>query len=186
MKDKEILRLYWARDEAAITATADAYQNYCFSIAYNILNNQEDAEECVNDTWLNAWRSIPPHRPERLSAYLGKITRNLALNRYKRLHTQKRGQGQVELALAELEDCIPAQTGIEQIADEMALSSAMEAFLRTQTRTERSIFVGRYWYLYSIQQLAEAYQMSESKTVSLLYRMRNRLKRYLEKEEIFL
>ena len=186
MEDHVIIQLYWDRDQQAIAESDRKYGSFCGTLARNILVSAQDAEECVNDTWLNAWRSIPPHRPERLSAYLGKITRNLALNRYKRLYTQKRGQGQVELALAELEDCIPAQTGIEQIADEMALTSAMEAFLRTQTRTERSIFIGRYWYLYSIQQLAAAYQMSESKMVSLLYRMRNRLKRYLEKEEIFL
>ena len=88
MKDNEIIKLYWDRDEAAITATADTYGNYCYSIAYNILTSNEDSEECVNDTWLNAWNSIPPQRPERLSTYLGKITRNLSLNRYKQLNTQ--------------------------------------------------------------------------------------------------
>ena len=186
MKDNEIIKLYWDRDEAAIAATADAYGNYCYTIAYNILTSNEDSEECVNDTWLNAWNSIPPQRPERLSTYLGKITRNLSLNRYKQLNTQKRGGGQVELALSELENCVPAQTGMEQISDEMDLVAALEKFLLSYPKTERNIFLGRYWYLYSIPELAAAYRMSESKIASLLYRMRNRLKLHLQKEEIFL
>lgn len=186
MKDNEIIELYWNRDEAAITATADTYGNYCYSIAYNILCNNEDAEECVNDTWLNAWKSIPPQRPNRLSTYLGKITRNLSLNRYKLLTAQKRGKGQVEIALSELEGCVPAQTDMDQIADEMVLVSAIEDFLFAQPRTERNIFVGRYWYLYSIRDLAVAYHMSKSKVASLLYRMRMKLKLHLEKEGISL
>ena len=186
MTDNEIIELYWNRNEAAITATADTYGNYCYSIAYNILYNNEDAEECVNDTWMNAWKSIPPNRPNRLSTYLGKITRNLSLNRYKLLTTQKRGKGQVELALAELEECVPSQTDMDQIADEMVLVSSIEAFLRDQSRTERNIFVGRYWHLYPIRDLAGAYRMSESRVVSLLYRMRNKLKLHLEKEGISL
>ena len=186
MKDNEIIDLYWNRDEAAITATADTYGNYCYSIAYNILYNNEDAEECVNDTWLNAWKSIPPQRPNRLSTYLGKITRNLSLDRYKLLTAQKRGMGQVELALSELEGCVPAQVDVEQIMDEKMLVSAIETFLRAQLQTERNIFVGRYWYLYSIRELAEGYCMSESKVTSLLHRMRRKLKLHLEKEGIFL
>lgn len=186
MKDNEIINLYWSRDEAAITATADTYGNYCYSIAYNILSNNEDAEECVNDTWLKAWKSIPPHRPNRLSTYLGKITRNLSLDRYKLLTTQKRGKGQVELALSELEGCVPAQTDMEQIADEMVLVDTIETFLRSQPRTERNIFIGRYWYLYSIRDLAGAYRMSENKVMSLLHRMRSKLKLHLEKEGLSL
>ena len=186
MKDTEIIELYWNRDEAAIAATADAYGNYCYTIAYNILCNNEDAEECVNDTWLNAWKSIPPQRPNRLSTYLGKITRNLSLNRYKLLTAKKRGKGQVELALSELEGCVPAQTDMEQVTDEMVLVSAIETFLCVQPRTERNIFVGRYWHLYPIRDLAGAYRMSESRVVSLLYRMRNKLKMHLEKEGVSL
>ena len=186
MKDTEIIELYWNRDEAAITASADTYGNYCYSIAYNILSNNEDAEECVNDTWLNAWKSIPPQRPNRLSTYLGKITRNLSLNRYKLLTAQKRGKGQVELALSELEGCIPVQGDMDQITDEMVLVNAIETFLCAQPRTERNIFIGRYWYLYPIRDLAGAYRMSESKVVSMLHRMRTKLKLHLEKEGISL
>ena len=147
MKDDEILDLYWKRDEAAIAATADTYEKYCFRIAYNILSNNEDAEECVNDTWHNAWKSIPPHRPERLSTYFGKITRNLALNRYKLLNTQKRGSDQVTLALSELEYCIPDGQDVEQAVDALLLVDALNAFLYAQPQTERNIFIGRYWYL---------------------------------------
>ena len=186
MKDSEIIDLYWNRDEAAIAATADTYGNYCYSIAYNILANNEDAEECVNDTWMNAWKSIPPQRPNRLSTYLGKLTRNLSLNRYKLLTAQKRGKGQVELALTELEWCVPAQGDLEQVVDEMVLVNAIESFLHDQPRTERNIFIGRYWYLYSIRDLAGAYHMSESKMMSLLHRMRTKLRLHLEKEGISL
>lgn len=186
MKDQEIIDLYWRRDEAAISATADTYGKYCYCIAYNILHNNEDADECVNDTWLNAWESIPPQKPNRLATYLGKITRNLSLNRYSLRTAQKRGMGQVELTLSELEECVPAQTDLEQIVDEMVLVDAIEAFLHAQSRTARSIFIGRYWYLYPIRELADAYRMSESKVVSLLFRMRNKLKLHLEKEGICL
>jgi len=186
MKDNEIINLYWNRDEAAIAATADTYGNYCYSIAYNILNIHEDAEECVNDTWMNTWKSIPPQRPNNLSTYLGKITRNLSFNRYKLLKAKKRGMGQVEIVLSELEGCVPAQKNLEQLVDEMVLVNAIEAFLRKQPLIERNIFIGRYWYLYQIRDLAKAYRMSNSKVTSLLYRMRKKLKLHLEKEGIFL
>ena len=184
MKDNEIIELYWNRDEAAIAATAESYGNYCYSIAYNILQSPEDAQECVNDTYWKAWLSIPPQRPNRLATYLGKITRNLSLDRLKRLNAQKRGKGQAELALQELEGCIPTANGLDQIVDEIVLTNAINRFLRQQPRLERNIFVGRYWHLYSIADLAQAYGMRESKVASLLLRMRNRLKTYLEKEGI--
>ena len=184
MKDTEIIDLYWKRDESAIAATAESYGNYCYSIAYHILQCQEDAKECVNDTYWKAWLSIPPQRPNRLATYLGKITRNLSLDRLKRLNAQKRGKGQTELALKELESCIPAADGLDQIVDEIVLTGAINQFLREQPRAERNIFVGRYWHLYSIADLAQAYGMRESKVASLLFRMRSKLKNYLEKEGI--
>ena len=184
MKDNEIIDLYWKRDESAIAATAESYGSYCYSIAYHILQSPEDAQECVNDTYWKAWLSIPPQRPNRLATYLGKITRNLSIDRLKRQSAQKRGKGQAELALQELEGCIPAANGLDQIADEIVLTNAVNQFLRQQPKTERSIFVGRYWHLYSIADLAQAYGMRESKIASLLFRMRNKLKTYLEKEGI--
>ena len=186
MKDREILDLFWKRDESAISETANTYGNYCYAIAYNILNSKEDAEECVNDTWMNTWKSIPPHRPSNLATYLGKITRNLAFNRYKLLRAQKRGLGRIEIALSELDGCIPAKKDVEQLADEITLINAIETFLRSQTPIGRKVFIGKYWYLYSNRDLAKAYNMSESKVASLLYRMRNKLKLHLEKEGIFL
>ena len=184
MTDTRIVELYWNRDEAAIAATAENYGNYCYSIAYRILQSPEDAQECVNDTYWKAWLSIPPQRPNRLATYLGKITRNLSLDRLKRLNAQKRGKGQTELALKELENCIPAANGLDQIVDEIVLTGAINQFLRQQPKIERNIFVGRYWHLYSVADLAQAYGMRESKIASLLFRIRKKLKTYLEKEGI--
>ena len=186
MRDEEIIELYLNRSEDAIIETANRYGKYCYIIAYNILKNKEDAEECVNDTWMNAWKSIPPHRPSNLATYLGKITRNLAFNRYKFLHTQKRGFGRIEIASSELVGCVPEKKDLAQLADEITLINAIETFLRSQTPIGRKVFIGKYWYLYSNRDLAKAYNMSESKVASLLYRMRNKLKLHLEKEEIFL
>ena len=156
MQDNEIIELYWNRDESAIAATAKSYGNYCYAIAHRILQTPEDAQECVNDTYWKAWQSIPPQRPNPLATYLGKITRNLSLDRLKRLNAQKRGKGQAELALQELEGCIPTANGLDQIVDEIVLTNAINHFLRQQPRLERNIFVGRYWHLYSIADLAQA------------------------------
>ena len=186
MKDHEIIELYWARNQLAITATAEKYGSYCHIIAYNILHNNEDAEECSNDTYLGAWNSIPPQRPNRLSIYLGKITRNLALNRYKRYTAEKRGHGQVELVLSELEACIPANTSVEQAIEEKELAAAIDRFLYSRPEQNRRIFVRRYWHLYALRDIADAYGMSESKVTSLLFRMRNELRIFLEKEGIML
>lgn len=129
MTDQEIIDLYWKREETAIAVSANKFGSYCHSISYNILHDNEDAEECVNDTWLGAWKSMPPHRPERLSTFLGKITRNLSLNRFKKYAAEKRGYGQTELVLSELEDCIPDNTNIEQIVDDHILVQALNDFL---------------------------------------------------------
>lgn len=186
MKDNEIIDLYWERKEEAVSATADKYGNYCHSISYNILHSDEDAEECVNDTYLGTWKSIPPQRPDRLSTYLGKITRNLSLNRFKQYTAEKRGLGQTELVLSELEDCIPSETSVEQVVEEMVLVKSINQFLYAQPWQKRNIFVRRYWYLYPIREIAEAYGMSDSKVSSLLFRMRNELKIHLEKDGIVL
>ena len=186
MKDHEIIELYWARNERAIAATAETYGGYCHAIAYNILHSREDAEECANDTYLSAWNSIPPQRPNRLSAYLGKITRNIALNRYKRYTAEKRGHGEVELVLSELEACIPAETSVERAIEEKELVAAINRFLYAQPKQNRSIFVRRYWHLCAIRDIADLYGMSESKVTSLLFRMRNEFRRFLEKEDITL
>lgn len=186
MNDQEIIALFWAKKETAISATADKYGNYCHTIAYNILYNRLDAEECVNDTYLGAWNSIPPQKPKILSAFLGKITRNLALNRYKHNSAAKRGNGQVELALSELKNCIPDKKCVEKTVEDALLVSVINRFLYAQTKTKRNIFLLRYWYLYPIRDIAEMYDVTESKIKSVLFRMRNELKKNLEKEEIYL
>lgn len=185
MKDSEIIDLYWKRQEAAITASSAKYGSYCHSISYNILHSFEDAEECVNDTWLGAWKSMPPQRPERLSSFFGKITRNLSLNRFKRYSAEKRGLGQTELVLSELEDCIPDKTNVEQIVDEMILAKSINEFLYAQPEQKRNIFIRRYWYLFPIKDIGAAYGMSENKLSSLLFRMRKELKEHLEREGIY-
>ncbi|MCI8485510.1 MAG: RNA polymerase sigma factor [Lachnospiraceae bacterium] len=184
MKDDEIISLYWERDEKAIAATAMRYGSYCHAISYNILHNTQDAQECVNDTWLGAWKSMPPNRPNCLPAYLGKITRNLSLNRFRHYSAEKRGHGQAAIVLSELEECVPAQNSVEQVIEGIALGQSINRFLYAQPRQKRNIFIRRYWYLCPIRDIAAAYGMSECKTASLLFRMRNALKTHLEKEGI--
>ena len=186
MKDNEIIDLYWARNEKAIAATKEKYGNYCHTIAFNILHNNEDAEECTNDTYLGAWNSIPPQRPNPLSTYLGKIARNFAWNRYKQYTAQQRGLGQVTAVLSELEECVPAETTVEQAVEEKVLVSVIDRFLYAQPRIKRTIFIRRYWHLWAIRNIADTYGMSESKVASLLFRMRNDLRIFLEKEGIML
>lgn len=186
MRDSDIVDLYWKRSELAIKETEKKYGRYCYSISYNILQNSEEAKECVNDTYLGAWESMPPNRPSRLSTYLGKITRNLSLNRFKYYSAEKRGLGQTELALVELEDCISSKFSVEQVAEEKMLVQVLETFLWNQKEQKRNMFIRRYWYLQSIKEIARDYRMSESKVTSLLFRVRKELKEYLEKEGIVL
>jgi len=140
--------------------------------------------ECVNDTYLGAWNAMPPQRPNRLPTFLGKITRNISLNRFKRYRTEKRGFGQALLVLSELEDCVPATDNVRQAVDEMDLVESINRFLYALPDAKRKVFVRRYWYLSSIRDISEQYGTSESKTVSMLFRMRNELKAHLEKEGI--
>jgi RNA polymerase sigma factor (sigma-70 family) len=135
---------------------------------------------------LNAWNSIPPQRPNRLSAYLGKITRNISLNRFKHYAAEKRGCGQTELVLSELENCIPLTQTVEQVFDEIMLVESINQFLSSLPKIKRMVFVRRYWYLSPIRDIAEQYGMSESKVASMLFRLRNELKRHFEKEGIVL
>lgn len=186
MTDEQILVLYQNRAQTAISITEEQYGSYCRTIARNILCSHEDAEECVNDTWLTAWNTIPPQRPQRLSAYLGKITRNLALDRLRHDSAEKRGGGQVSLALAELDDCIPAPRGTEQAIEALALTQTLETFLLAQPAEKRRVFLQRYWYLYPIRDIAATHKTRESKIVSMLFRMRQDLKKYLEQEGISL
>lgn len=186
MDDGQIIDLYWARSETAIWETANKYSKYCHAIAYNILYNNEDAEECVNDTYLRAWGGMPPQRPNRLSTYLGKITRNLSLNKYEKYTAEKRGFGQVPLVLEELQNCIPAASSVEQTIEDEALAGILNSFLADLPADTRKIFMRRYWYLSPIKEIAADYGFSESKVKMTLFRARNELKQILEKGGIAL
>ena len=175
MDDSLIVDLFWQRSEDALTVCADRFGAYCRMIAVNVLHSGEDADECVNETWLRAWNAIPPAKPTLLRAFLGKITRNIAINQYNAAHAQKRG-GAVEIALDELAD-IPAPQ-----ADDGDITRAINAFLRSEPERNADIFIKRYWYLQSVKDIAAEYGHSENKIASLLFRMRGRLKTKLESE----
>lgn len=185
MTDTQIIDLYWARSEDAITATAEAYGGYCTSIAWNILRSHEDTEECVSDTWHRAWCSMPPERPNPLRVWLGKITRNLALDRWRADRADKRGGGQMEVLLSELEDCLPAGDGPERQAEDQEIREAIAAWLKTLPYAPRVIFVRRYWYGDGIPEIAKALGMGKGAVKSALFRARGGLKTWLEKEGIW-
>lgn len=184
MDDKQILDLYWERSEAAISETSKKCGKYCRYIASNILHNDEDSEECVNDTYLRAWNSIPPNRPSVLKTFLGKITRNLSLDRYELLNAKKRNGGQMSLIFDEIQECIPSLDSTENIVEEIALTDILNRFLSSLSLEQRKIFMRRYWYLSPIKEIATEYGMSESKIKMSLFRSRNELKKLLEKEGI--
>ena len=188
MEDARIVELYWARSAQAVPATDAKYRQYCRRIAYNILRCDEDAEECVNDAYLAAWNSIPPHRPANLSAFLGKLTRRIALNRLSRRNAAKRG-GEAALSLDELGECLPASRTVEQEAEQEmegeAISRAVSRYLSTLSREKRRVFVCRYWYCYSIKEISALFGFSETKTANMLSRIRSGLKQFLEKEALF-
>ncbi len=184
LEDEAILALYWERSEQAISATEVKYGKYCTCIAHNILDNSEDAKECVNDTWLRAWNAMPPGRPQRLAAFLGKITRNLAINRLERERAKKRGGGVMEVLVEELGECLPERRAGVDPADNFALRDAINRFLAVLPAENRKLFVRRYWYFSSIRDIAVDYGMGESKVKMALLRMRSELRRFLEKEGI--
>ena len=179
MDDNGIIRLYWDRDHHAINATSEKYGHYCKKIARTILGSEEDAEECVNDTYLNAWNSMPPHRPENLAAYLGKITRGLAFNKYRRDHAEKRGGGETALILDELADHVSGAGNAEQIVEGQELIRAVNTFVRSLPVKKRVIFTRRYWYADSVSDIAKDCGMPRVTVSKTLERMRKQLKAYL-------
>ncbi len=184
MEDQKIIALFWDRSENAISETENKYGRYCHYIAHGILQSDEDAAECVNDTWLRAWNAIPPQRPSNLRTFLGKITRNLALNRYEQRYAQKRGAGQVSQVLEELQECIPSGNCTEQIIDQIVLRDVLNRFLENLKPDARKIFLRRYWYMSSIQEIARDFSMTESKVTVTLCRTRQKLAQILQKEGI--
>lgn len=182
MEDAAIVDLYWQRSDQAIPETDRKYGHYCHTIAYNICTNHEDAEECVNDTWFRAWNLMPTERPSVLSAFLGAISRNLALDRYRRRTRKKRGGGETELALDELDDCVPDQSSVEQQIEELELERAIDVFLSTLPESERKIFVARYWFVAPVKEIAARLDCPPGKVKTTLYRLRGRLRSYLQEE----
>lgn len=180
--DEQIVELYWQRSESALSETAAKYGDYCRYIAYNILYSREDAEECVNDTYLDAWNSMPPHRPSILSTFLGKITRRISLDRWRRKHADKRGGGEMDLVFDELEDCIADGGNTESAMEQQEMARIIREFLDSLPAAERRVFLRRYWYMDSIAGIALDFDFTESKTASMLYRTRQKLRAKLESE----
>ena len=182
--DQKIIELYVGRSEQALSETAGKYGRYCLSIAYGILQSHEDAQECVSDAYLTVWNAIPPRRPADLGTYLGKITRNLSIDRLRTRNRDKRGGGEVPLALEELEEVVAGSDSPENEAVRKELIAGLNRFLSELTQQERYVFVRRYWYLDSLADIAKNTGFSGSKVASMLFRLRGRLKKQLIKEEL--
>ncbi len=181
MEDLEIIGLYFQRDEKAIAETAAKYGAFCHSIALNILSIQEDAEECVNETYLHTWNAIPPQKPDKLGAWLGRVARNLAYDLWKKNHRQKRYAG-LEDILSELEDCIPSPVTVEREIEEQELTEVINTWLAALTKKDRILFVRRYWNGESVNALAKKEGISPAAMAKRMYRLRRELKSTFEKE----
>ena len=182
MLDCQIVELYWQRDERAISQTDLKYGGYCRSISNNILRSYDESEECVNDSYLSAWNSMPTERPERLGAYMGKIVRNISISRLRQKTADKRGGGEYPLCLEELAGCTPGGQGPERELELKELTEHIDKFLAGLKKQERDIFVSRYWYMAPVDEIAERAGFSYSKTASLLHRTRKKLELYLRRE----
>ena len=182
MDDKSILDLYFSRNQDAIAQTDQKYGRYCYCIAYNILTNKEDAEESVSDTYMTAWSAIPPRRPSVLATFLGKITRHISIDRWRARSASKRGGGEVTLALEELNDCIAGTQNLETDYERKEIVKAYVNFLDTLPITERRVFLCRYWYVESIETIADKFGFSQSKVKTMLHRTRAKLRKQLAEE----
>lgn len=182
MEDSRILDLYWRRDETAIDHTEKKYGRYLLTVAYNILADREDSRESVNDTYLAAWDSMPPHRPDSLSAYLSKLTRRISIDLFRKRTSQKRGGGEYALSLEELDSCLSGGNTTELAVDRQLLTDAIAAYLRSITPEARNVFLCRYYYLDPVKTIAGYFRISESKVKILLHRTRQGLWEHLQKE----
>lgn len=181
MEDLGIVELFFDRSEQAIVETDKKYGGYCYAIAYNILSSREDSEECVSDTYLTAWNTIPPRKPNALNAFLGKITRHISIDRWRKRSAQKRGGGEMILALDELGECVDTQ-GLEAKISQRELARMLNRFLTSLPETERNVFLCRYWYLDSIEAIVKITGFSRSKVTSMLHRTRGKLRKKLSQE----
>lgn len=182
MTDDKIIQLFFQRKEEAIEETHKKYGSYCFKIANNILNSREDSEECLNDTWLKTWDSIPPKRPVHFNLFLAKIVRNLAIDKYRSKHTHKRGNGEAAFVLDELEECIAGQSDIETLFIAEELQRTINKFVRGLSEREGNVFIRRYFYTDSIKDISNRYHISENHVRVMLNRTRDKLRVKLEKE----
>ena len=184
MNDDQIIQLYFDRSEQAIKETDIKYGGYCYSIAYNILANPEDSEESVNDTYLSAWNSIPPKKPNPLAPFLGKIVRHISIDMWRKNGALKRGGGQVPLVLEELQKCVASGENLEERYEQKELVRQVRRFVAGLSDTERRVFVCRYWYLDSTAEIAKRFGFSQNRVSSMLYRTRGKLEKYLTREGI--
>lgn len=184
MEDEKIIDLYFERNESAISETAEKYGNYLYKIAFNILSDNEDSEESVNDTYMSAWNTIPPEKPNIFSAFLSKITRNISLNRYRAGKTEKRGGGEIAAAFEEIEECVPDKSNIYDEIETKELAEIISDYLKKLPETERKIFVCRYYYLDSLSDISKQFGFSQSKVASMLHRTRKKILSHLEKEGV--
>ena len=182
MDDKEIIALYIRRDEKALEYTAEKYDSYCYAIALRILGSEEDAKECVNDALLAVWETIPPNHPEKLSLYLGRITKNISVNKLRAINAKKRGADYIRLCIDELSEAIPSADDPIALLESEELGGALERFLRSVSAANRRIFISRYYYLESISEIASRFGMNENQVKLRLYRTREKLRKYLWKE----
>lgn len=182
VEDDQIIELFWKRSEHAIQKTEEKYGSYCYAIAQQILDNHQDSEECVNDTWLRAWNGIPPQHPRIFRQFLAKITRNLAFDRYRARKTAKRGKGVMEEVLEELEECTNGSSDVEDEILRKELEENIRCFVQTLSNRDSDIFIRRYFYVESIDQIARQFSLKESNVLMILSRTRKKLRDYLEKE----
>ena len=182
MDDKSIIALYNARDEKAIEETSQKYGNFCYTIAHNILSDKEDSEECLNDTWLGAWNSIPPTQPNSLKYYLAGIVRNLSLKMFRNKHRQKRNEDNVSSMLEEIEEITSSTVSIEDEVGAHELEKSIDSFLRTLTEKERCMFLRRYYFMDDIKEISHRSNTTENNVVVILSRTRKKMKEYLTKE----
>ena len=182
MEDHQIVELYWQRDQRAIEHTQHKYENYLMKIAYHILYDLEDCAESVNDTYMAAWNAIPPHRPQSLCAFLSKLTRRIAIDLLRKKQSAKRGGGEYALSLEELSQCLPGGNDPEESVNSRELASSIEAFLRQLPEKTRNVFIGRYFYMDSVKEVARYCGLTESNAKVLLHRTRLALGEYLKKE----
>ncbi len=181
-EDSQIIELFWKRDAAAISETADKYGAYCFTIANSILHNAEDSDECLNDTWLNVWNAIPPQKPNSLKLFLAKITRNLAFDRFNAKNAEKRGGGEILVVLDELAECLADRENVEDAYESKELGEYIRRFVRTLPERDCNVFVRRYFFTEQVAEIAKRYGLSNNNVMVILSRTRKKLKTYLLKE----